>query len=249
MPNGGTIGAVDSAEQARIEKSLRKKLATPKYPAIFYLPQAFEVHSHESVAAPPTGSTRCSSVARSERGISGTRAGWGGAVREPVSCALEKGHAGPHKGRSFPFSASKMQSHWEWSEPPAVGSKGDGIPEDAAELGPAAIASFSGRVFDGTNQGVQGVLPPSLPMAELWRHAGLRFRIEILVGAVSIVAATALLMLFLSHPRWQIAAAMGAAFVIFAVASVRSGEAMGQYQQRLKALSGDTSASKTLLED
>jgi hypothetical protein len=249
MPNGGKIGTVDSAEQARIEKSLRKKLATPKYPDIFYLAQAFKVHSHESVAAPPTGTTRCSSVARSERGISGTRAGWGGAIREPVSCALEEGHSGSHKGVSFPFSASKMQSHWEWSDPPVIGSKGADVPEDAAEMGRAAIATFSGRVFDGTNQGVQGMLPPSFPMAELWRHAGVRFRIDILVGAVSIVAATVLVMAFLSQPRWQVAAAMGAAFVIFVVAGVQAGEAMGRYQQRLKALGGEILASKPPLGD
>ena len=156
---------MDPAEQARIEKSLRERLATPRYPAIFYLPQALEVHSREPVAATPKGTTRCSSVARSERGLSGTRAGWGGAVREPVSCALEAGHAGPHKGVSLQISMSKMQSRWEWSDSPAVGSKGAGVPEDAAEMGPAAIATFSGRVFDGTNQGVQGMVPPSgLPL-------------------------------------------------------------------------------------
>lgn len=74
MPNGGTIGYVDQGEQARIEKSLRDRLAKPKYPAIFYLPQAFEVHSPETVVAPHTGTARCPSVARSERGIGGSRA-------------------------------------------------------------------------------------------------------------------------------------------------------------------------------
>jgi hypothetical protein len=66
---------MDSAEQARIEQTLRKRLGTPKYPAIFYLPQAFEVHSPEVIEAPPAGTTRCPSVARSERGLGGSRAG------------------------------------------------------------------------------------------------------------------------------------------------------------------------------
>ena len=247
--NGGTIGTVDPAEQARIEKSLRERLATPKYPAIFYLPQAFEVHSHEPVVAAPKGTARCSSVARSERGLGGSRAGWGGAVREPVSCALAAGHVGPHKGVSLPISMSKMQSHWEWSDSPAVGSKGAGVPEDAAEMGPVAIATFSGRVFDGTNQGVPGMLPPSLPIAELWRHAGLRYRVGFLVSAVSLAALMVFLWLFLSEPRWPFAAAMGVALVISTLAAVQAGEAMGSYQRRLKALGGDTPVSKTLLGD
>ena len=246
-PNGGTIGTVDSAEQVRIEKSLRERLAKPKYPAIFYLPQAFEVHSSEPVAVTPKGTSRCSSVARSERGLSGSRAGWGGAVREPVSCALEAGHAGPHKGVSLLISMSKKQSHWEWSDSRAVGSGAAGVPEDAAEMGPAAIASFAGRVFDGTNEGVQGMIPPSgLPLAELWRHAGLRFRVGFVVCSVSLVTAMVFLWMFLSQPRWQFAAAMGAAFVIFTFAAVQAGAAMARYQQRLKALGSDTSTSKTL---
>lgn len=157
---------MDLGEQARIEKSLRDRLATPKYPAIFYLPQAFEVHSAEAVVAPPTGTDRCPSVARSERALGGNRAGWGGAVRAPVSCALVADHGGPHKGVSLPTSTSKMHTHWEWSDSPEAGSGGSGVPEDAATMGPAAIATFSGRVFDNTNQGVQGLVPPSLPMAD-----------------------------------------------------------------------------------
>jgi len=177
-------------EQARIEKSLRERLATPKYPAIFSLPQAFEVHSPDTVVAPPTGTARCPSVVRSERGLGGSRAGWGGAVREPVSCALAPGHGGHHKGVSFPISLSKMHTHWEWSDSPKSGSRGSGVPEDAAVMGPTAIASFSGRVVDNTNQGVQGLVPPSLPVADLWRHAGPRFRIGIVGVAVSFVVAT-----------------------------------------------------------
>ena len=249
-PNGGTIGAVDPAEQARIEKSLRERMATPKYPAIFYLPQALEVHSLEPVAATPKGTIRCSSVARSERALGGSRAGWGGAAREPVSCALEAGHAGPHKGVSLPISMSKMQSHWEWSDSPEVGTQDADVPEDAAEMGPAAIASFAGRVFDGANQGVQGLIPPSgLPMAELWRHAGLRFRVGILVSAVCLVTVMVFLWLFLGQPRWQFAAAMGVAFVIFMIAAVQTADVVGRYQRRLKAPVSDNPVSKTLSGD
>ena len=49
---------------------------------------------------------------------------------------------------------SKTHSHWEWSDDPEPDSDRAGVPEDAAEMGPAAIASFSGRVFDGSNEGV-----------------------------------------------------------------------------------------------
>jgi len=137
---------------------------------------------------------------------------------------------------SLPTSMSKMHTHWEWSDSPVVGSGGSGVPEDAAVMGPAAVALFSGRVFDNTNQGVQGLLPPSLPMADLWRHAGLRFRIGIVGGAVSLVVATVFLWLFIGQPRWQFAVAMGVACVVFTVVLVQAGGAMRSYQDRIKGL-------------
>jgi hypothetical protein len=103
-------------------------------------------------------------------------------------------------------------------------------------MGPAAVALLSGRVFDNTNQGVQGLLPPSLPMADLWRHAGLRFRIGIVGGAVSLVVATVFLWLFIGQPRWQFAVAMGVACVVFTVVLVQAGGAMRSYQDRIKGL-------------
>jgi hypothetical protein len=241
---------VDPDEQARIETSLRKKLATPKYPAIFYLPQAFEAHTREPVVAPPKGLTRCSSVARSERALGGNRAGWGGAVREPVSCALEEGHSGPHKAVSFPMPMSAMHAHWEWSDTPPAGATGTGVPEDAARMGPTAIATFSGRVFDGTNQGAQSMLPPSdLSLSELWEHAGIRFRVGILVTAISLATLMVFLFMFLDEPRWPVAAAMGAAIVVFTLAAAQALGAMRSYQHLLKSSGADTPVSKTLFSD
>jgi hypothetical protein len=240
------LETVDPAEQARIEKVLRERLAKPKYPAIFYLPQAFEVHSLEPVPATPKGTPRCSSVARSERDLGGNRAGWAGVVREPVSCALEVGHAGPHKTASFPISLSKMQSHWEWSDSPAVGSGGDGVPEDAAERGPAAVASFSGRVFDSKNEGLLGIGPsPRLPLAELWRYAGFRFRAGSLGFAAGLVTGMVFLMLFINDPRWQFIVVFGVAYVISVYAGVQAGQAVRNYQRLLKALGGHTPVSET----
>ena len=142
-----------------------------------------------------------------------------------------------------------MQSHWEWSDFPTVGSKDASIPEDAAEMGPAAIASFSGRVFDGTNQGVPALLPPSLPVAELWRQAGPRFRVAFLVSTVSLVTLMVSLWLFLYQQRWQFAAAMGVALITLTFAGVQAGQAVGSYHRRLQALGGDAPASKTQLGD
>jgi len=240
------LDTVDPAEQARIEKDLRERLAKPRYPAIFYLPQAFEVHTLEPVPATPKGTPRCTSVARSERDLDGNRAGWAGVVREPVSCALELGHAGPHKAASFPLSLSKMQAHWEWGDSPAVGSGGAGVPEDASEMGPAAIASFSGRVFDGNNQGLPGMSPsPGPPLAELWRHAGFRFRAGSLGLALSLVAGMVFMWLFLDDLRWQFIAACGVAVVIAVYASVQAGQAAGNYQRLLQTPGGHTPVSET----
>lgn len=228
---------------------MRKRLAAPRYPAIFYLPQAHEAHSLEVVSAPPKRTVRCSAVARSERGISGSRAGWGGAVREPVSCALEAGHAGLHKGVSLSVSVSHMQAHWEWSQSDTQGMPGDGVPEDAAEKGPAAIATFSGRIFDGSNQGVQGLLPPGVLLGDPWGHAGLRFRIGIVSGAVSLVVVTVFLWLLIGHPRWQFAAAMGLAYVFSTIALVQAGAAMRSFQDRISGLGGQVQASDSPLTD
>ena len=164
-------------------------------------------------------------------------------MRDPVSCALPAGHGGPHKGVSLPTSMSKMHTHWEWSESPEIGSGGSGVPEDAAVMGPVAIASFSGRVFDNMNEGVQGLLPPSLPMAEFWRHAGIRFRIGIVGGAVSLVVATIFLWLFIGQPRWQFAVAIGVSYVFFTVALVQAGRAIRSYQDRIKGLGVPVRAS------
>jgi hypothetical protein len=239
-------GHVDDAEQARIEKDLRMRLAKPKYPAIFYLSQAYEVHSPEPVPAAPMGTTRCTSVARSERDLGGNRAGWAGVVREPVSCALEAGHSGPHKTASFPISMSKVQSHWEWSDPPVVGPGYDGVPEDAIEMGPAAIASFSGRLFDGNNQGLPWTDASSRPpFAELWRHAGFRFRAGIMGSAAGLVAGMVFLGLFLNDPRWQSIVVCGVAYVIGVYALVQANQAVMNYQGRPKSQAGQTPVSKS----
>jgi len=144
---------------------------------------------------------------------------------------------------------SHMQSHWEWSESETLGSPSDGVPEDAAEMGPAAVATFSSRVFDGSNQGVQGLVPPSLPIGDLWGHAGLRFRIGIVSGAVSLVVATIFLWLFIDQPKWQFAVAMGVAYVFVTVALVQAGRAMRSYQDRIKGLGGQVRVSGSPLTD
>jgi len=144
---------------------------------------------------------------------------------------------------------SHTQSHWEWNESETPGLPGDGVPEDAAEMGPGAIATFSGRIFDRSNEGVQGLVPPSLPMGDLWGHAGLRFRIGIVSGAVSLVVATVFLWLFIGHPRWQFAVAMGLAYVFFTVALVQAGAAMRSYQERIKGLGGQVRVSGSPLTD
>ena len=227
---------MDDADQARIEKDLRKRLATPRYPAIFYLPQAYEVQSPDPIQAPPKGISRCTSVARSERDLGGNRGGMGGVVREPVSCALEAGHGRPHKTRSFPIPLSRLQSHWEWSDSPVVETGTDGVPEDAAEMGPAAIATFSGRVFDGNNQGIPWTDVSARPsFAELWRHAGLRFRAACLASAVVLIAGMVFLALFLNDPQWQFIVVFGVAYVLTVFGAVQAGQAISQYQRLLKA--------------
>jgi hypothetical protein len=234
---------VDDAEQQRIEKDLRKRLAKPKYPPIFYLPQAYEVHSPEPPPATHNGS-RCTSVARSERDLGGNRGGMGGVVREPVSCALQAGHGGPHQSTSFPVPTSKIRSHWEWTDSLPVGSSGDGIPEDAERMGPAAIASFSGRVFDGNNQGIPWTDSSSLPpFAELWSQAGFRFRAAVIGSAAGLVAGMVLMGLFLNHPRWQIIVGCGVALAICTYAVVQASKAAWSYQGRLRSQGGQTPIS------
>ena len=168
-------------------------------------------------------------------------------MREPVSCALVAGHSGHHKGVSLPTSMSKTHSHWEWSDDPEPDSDRAGVPEDAAEMGPAAIASFSGRVFDGSNEGVQGLLPPGLPIVDPWRHAGLRFRLGLIGCTIGLALAMVSLWLFLDQPRWQFAVWMGVGFVIAGVASVPTGAAIGDYQRRVANLSKN-SAHRTTRE-
>lgn len=227
---------MDDAEQQRIEKDLRKRLATPRYPAIFYLPQAYEVESLDPVQPPPKGIPRCTSVARSERDLGGNRGGMGGVVREPVSCALKEGHGGPHKARSFPIPLSKLQSHWEWSESPVVEGGTNGVPEDAAAMGPGAIATFSGRIFDGNNQGVPWTDASSRPsFAELWRNAGLRFRAACLASALVLTTGMVFLALFLNDPKWQFIVVFGVAYILTVVGAAQAGVAMSKYQRLLKA--------------
>jgi hypothetical protein len=202
----GTIDYVEPSEQARIEQALREKMAKPRYPAIFYLPQAFEVHGFKPVPVAPEGAPRCSSVSRSEKSLGGSRAGWGGVVREPVGCAREEHHGGPHMSAPFSNSTSTKQTHWEWTDlPSGANSVGDGIPEDAALHGPAAIASLSsGRRYENKNEGLAGLYAPSqLPWAELWKHAGFRFRAAIAIAVIGLAVGMVAVILFLNSPKWH----------------------------------------------
>lgn len=131
---------------------------------------------------------------------------------------------------------SELHTHWEWSNVPAGSASGDGVPEDAALMGPTAIATFSGRVFDATNQGVEGLLPPGIPMAELWVHAGLRFRIGVIVSGTGLLVAMIFVWLFIGQPRWQFATAMGIATVVFVVGVVQAVAAMQTHQRQIAAL-------------
>jgi hypothetical protein len=240
---------VDDADQARIERDLRTRLAKPRYPAIFYLPQAYEKQSPDPIQAPPKDSPRCTSVARSERDLGGNRGGMGGVVREPISCALEAGHGGPHKSRSFPIPLSKLQSHWEWSDSPAVETGSDGVPEDAAEMGPAAIATFSGRVFDGNNQGIQWTdVSARASFADLWRHAGLRFRAACLVSAIVLIVGMVFLVLFLDDPKWQFIVVFGVAYVLTVFGAVLAGQVASKYQRLLKSAGRSSSSTLTSAE-
>jgi hypothetical protein len=83
-------------------------------------------------------------------------------------------------------------------------------------------------------------------MAELWKHAGLRFRVGIVASAVCFGIMLVSLWLFLNQQRWQFAAAIGVALVGLTLAGVQAGEAMGRYQRRLKALGGNTPLTKNL---
>lgn len=222
---------MDPAERERIEASLRKRLATPKYPAIFNLPQAHEVRTSEQIA-PPRKQVRCPSVARCERGLSGTRAGWGGAIREPVSCALEIGHDGLHKGVSFPATPSRSLAHWEWEET-AAGEPQPDAPEDAALVGAVAVATFAGRTFDGANTGVDGLLPPvGHQYAEWWTHAGPMFRTGAVLAMLGAICFGVALWMFLDRPTWQSALAMGCGFTLFMISAILVGRSVTSYQRR-----------------
>jgi hypothetical protein len=223
---------VDPTEQERIEASLRQRLATPKFPAIFYLPQAHEVRSAELIPPVPRSQSRCPSVARSERGLSGTRAGWGGAIREPVSCALADGHEGSHKGVSFSSSSAKVYLHWEWQEPP-LGQPSPDAPEDAEFVGAAAIATFSGHVYDDANTGVEGLLPSMGPQyAEWWACAGPRFRIGAVLALFGLICFLVALLIFLDRPTWQPAVGMGVGFSLFMISAIIVGGSVADYQRR-----------------
>ena len=164
-----------------------------------------------------------------------------------MSCALETGHGGPHKTRSFPIPTSKMQAHWEWSDSTPIESGGNGVPEDAARMGPAAIASFSGRVFDGNNEGLPWTDSSSRPpFAELWSHAGFRFRAAVIGSATGFVAGMILMELFLNGPRWPLIVACVVALTIATFALGQASQAARSYQRRLKAKDGQTPVSDSM---
>jgi len=106
---------MDSAEQARIERELRQRLAKPEYPPIFDLAQAYVVQAKQPIAAAEQGVTRCESEGRAEETTGGWIGGNGIVDRHAVRCVLEAGHAGPHVTDSFQMPMSKKFGHWQWS--------------------------------------------------------------------------------------------------------------------------------------
>jgi len=105
---------VDAEEQRKIESELRRKLAQPRYPPIFNLPQAHLVKGKERVVPAPAGVDRCPSQGRSEEIIGGSWGGNGIVNRQTVLCVLGRGHDGPHMTETLATPLSKMLEHWQW---------------------------------------------------------------------------------------------------------------------------------------
>jgi len=80
------IGEQDSDEQIRIELELRQKLAKPRYPPIWELPQAYVVKSREPVSAAAGIVERCLSVGRAEDTTGGSIGGHSIVDRHKVNC-------------------------------------------------------------------------------------------------------------------------------------------------------------------
>jgi hypothetical protein len=103
-------------------------------------------------------------------------------------------------------------------------------------MGAAAIASFSGRVFDGNNQGLPWMDSSSRPpFAELWSHAGFRFRAAVIGSAIVLITGMVFLVLFLNDPKWQFIVVFGVAYVLTVFGAVQAGQAMSKYQRLIKA--------------
>jgi hypothetical protein len=101
---------MDDAEQQRIEKRLRKRLAKPRYPAIFYLPAAYWVHVPGPFDLAAEGQERCPSFARAEIVYGGVHGGAGAVERRKVRCEMPLGHDGPH---SLAAIKRPLSDYWE----------------------------------------------------------------------------------------------------------------------------------------
>jgi hypothetical protein len=110
------MGFMDDADQQRIEKRLRERLAAPKYPPIFDLPPSRVVEVKNLPEVAEEGQPRCGAIARA---VTTTTGGgfWGtGAVyRREVKCEMPPGHDGPHSlaAKRIPLSKKWQARQWD----------------------------------------------------------------------------------------------------------------------------------------
>ena len=102
---------MDDAEQERIEKELRARLAKPRYPAIFTLPVSHVIAVKGPFPTAEKGQPRCQEIARAEIVVEGRP---GLVDRHQVQCELPQGHDGPHSLAATRLHWSKQWRARQW---------------------------------------------------------------------------------------------------------------------------------------
>ena len=249
--SSGTIEYVEPSEAGVVSnRPCGRRWRKPRYPAIFYLPQAFEAHGPKPVPVAPEGTPRCSSVARSEKGLGGSRAGWGGVRPESPSAVSEKsttvGLTCQRRSQTQLRRSRRTGSGRTSRQAPTRPTMG------SQRMRPFMVLPLLLRCHQAagmraiTKVSPGSPFPVNCPGRELWEARRLPFpRSGIAIGAIGLATVMVAVWLFLSSPKWQFAVVLGCSFAIATFAFLQAGLAIGSYRRASGSAAGRVSPIST----